>query len=148
MALAPKAPRNEPSNKGGNRSSVKSAEGKAAQRARNKEATGTQSGSSGAGKSISKYPALNWEEVEQDVRHVADFSAKITQAQLGSFGYFNMGMNLPESYAHAAIDAAMASRDAMVYIRVYQVPIDMFIERLQQEAAEQAAEQAAAEGGE
>jgi hypothetical protein len=126
MALAP---RNNPADKGGNRSSVKSAAGKAAQRARN----GTSSGSSGGAKRVQQYPSLDWTEVEDDVEHVVDLAMKVTQAQLGANGYFIMQCAIPASYAHAAIDAAMASNDAMLYVRMYRVSIDKFLEAMQED---------------
>ncbi len=136
MPLAPRTP----SDAGGKRSSVKSAEGKATQRARAREAAKTsgekqltKSGSSGAAKKMADYPSLDWEEVASDVIHITDLSAKVTQSQLGAHGYYTMLMAIPQAYAHAALDAAFASTDAMLYIRVYKVPIEAFLEKMQRE---------------
>ena len=149
MPLAPRTP----SDAGGKRSSVKSAEGKANQRARTKEAAKasgekqlTLSGSSGTAKRMADYPSLDWEEVASDVVHITDLSAKVTQSQLGAHGYYTMLMAIPQAYAHAALDAAFASTDAMLYIRVYKVPIEAFLEKMQRELDE--ATGATEEGGE
>lgn len=131
MALAPRRPTN-PADKGGSRASVKSAAGKAEQRKRNK----TASGSSGLIKPLAKYPSLNWEEVEEDVEHVVDLALKIQQAQLGANGYFLLSCALPAEYAHAGIDAHMASNEGMLFVRMYKVPVSKFLERMMQEGAE------------
>jgi hypothetical protein len=131
MALAPR-PRTNAADKGGNRASVKGAAGKAEQRKRNK----TASGSSGLIKPLAKYPSLAWEEVEDDVEHVVDLALKIQQAQLGANGYFLLSCALPAEYAHAGIDAHMASNEGMLYVRMYKVPISKFLERMMEEAEE------------
>lgn len=111
------------------RTTVKSAEGKKRQR----EARKDNIGSSGIAKGIGKYPSLDWETLPQDdLVHVSDFEGKITQAQMTSFGYFAMGLHLPVASAHAAIDAALASQTGMVYMRVYIVPMQVYIDRMQQ----------------
>lgn len=126
MALAPR----NPADKGGNRASVKSKEGKAEQRKRNK----TASGSSGLIKPLAKYPSLDWEDVEDDVEHVVDVALKIQQAQLGANGYFLLSCALPAEYAHAGIDAHIASNEGMLYVRMYKVPVSKFLERMNEEA--------------
>lgn len=131
MALAP---RNAgPSNEGGKRASVKGKEGKAEQRKRN----GTRSGSSGLVKPLAKYPSLDWEDVENDVEHVVDLAMKIQQAQLGANGYFLLSCALPAAYAHAGIDAHMASNEGMLYVRMYKVSPAMFMQRMIEEMAEE-----------
>lgn len=127
MALAPRPSTGR--DKGGGKSSVKSAAGKAAQRARN----GTRSGSSGLVKPMAKYPALTWEDVEEEVEHVVDLSFKITQAQMGANGYFLLSCALPLEYGHAALEAAMQSRDGMIYARLYNVSVGAFLKRMMED---------------
>lgn len=137
MGLAPR-PRSA-GEKGGGRSSVKGSEGKKAQRDARREAVSVGVGSSGAGKSVGKYPSLDWATVEDDVVHVCDLEGKITQAQATSFGYFSMGMHLPMAAAHAALDATIASQGGMVYVRVYTVPMELYIAKMEEmQQAEQA----------
>lgn len=131
MGLAPRP--NTGRDKGGGKSSVKSAAGKAAQRKRN----GTKSGSSGLVKPMAKYPALDWSEVEEDADHVVDLAMKITQAQLGANGYFLLSCALPAEYAHAALEAAMQSNDSMLYVRMYKVDIGKFIKAMMDELGEE-----------
>lgn len=111
-----------------NQSSVASAEGKAAQRQRNKEAgyKRTSSGSTGTAKAISTYPQLDWSDVEDEVEHVADVAGKISQSQVGASGYMTVNISVPLAYAHALLDAHMASRTAMCYIRIYGVDQSLF----------------------
>jgi hypothetical protein len=107
------------------RSSVYNAEGKANQRARNGNAT--RSGSSGAATEVKNYPSLSWEEVENDVEHVVDIAARMSHTQVGSAGQMVATLNVPLAYAHALLDAHMASRSGMIYVRIYNVPIERFI---------------------
>lgn len=124
MPLAPRPSSSR--DKGGSKSSVKSATGKAAQRAR----SGTNLGSSGQAKKLSNYPSLDWDTVADDVEHVTDLAMKITQAQLGANGYFLLSAALPVAYAHAGIDAHLASNDGMLYVRFYKVSVDKFLQAM------------------
>jgi len=128
------APRTAPADRGGNRSSVKGAAGQAARRAR----SGTNLGSSGTAKPLAKYPSLDWTEVEDEVEHVVDLAMKITQAQLGANGYFLLSCALPAAYAHAGIDAHLASNDGMLYVRMYKVSIERFMRALAEQEEEAA----------
>jgi hypothetical protein len=117
------------------RSSVYSAEGKANQRARNGNIT--RSGSSGAALEVKSYPALSWEEVEDDVEHVVDIAARMSHTQVGSAGQMVATINVPIAYAHALLEAHLASRSGMMYIRVYHVPISRFLTELDDDMGEE-----------
>lgn len=135
MALAP---RQAPAER--QRKQANTAEGKAKQRTVRKEARTDNLGSSGTAKGIGKYPSLDWSTLPQDqLVHVSDFEGKITQAQMTSFGYFSMGMHLPVAAAHAALDAALASQTGMVYIRVYNVPMELYVAKMAEIQAEEEA---------
>lgn len=131
MALAPR-PNLAPA-KGGakkSKSSVSTARGKAAQRARNKgsaTAKGTTSGSSGQAKAISQMPKRLWEEIEDEVDHLCDIAGKISHSQVGASGWLVSTLNSPLEYAHDMLDAHMRARDGLVYIRVYYVDIDKYL---------------------
>lgn len=131
MALASR-PSTTPA-KGGaerSRSSTDTAKGKAAQRARNKEAgTVTRSGSSGKAKGIAKYPKRSWEELTAGdaVQHVCDIAGKISHSQIGGNGYLVSTLNSPMEFAHDLLDAHMKCQDGMVYIRVYHVPVEAYL---------------------
>lgn len=116
----------------GERPSAKATKrGKAAQREVNK-ANGqiSRSGSSGKLLSASQYPMLDWATVESQVEWVTDLAAVITHTQVGASGTAIASIGVPISYAHALLDAHLASRDGMVYIRLYTVSFDLFVERL------------------
>lgn len=132
MAFAPRSARATPADTGTtpsrSKSSVKSAEGKAAQRARNKEAGSvSRSGSSGAAQSIAKAPKRLWEEVEDEVRHLCDIAGKISHSQVGSSGYLISTLSTPLEYAHDLLDAHLKARDGLVYIRVYYVSMEDYL---------------------
>lgn len=106
-------------------------EGKAAQRARNAgTTTTTRAGSSGKMIAASKYPMLDWATVENEVEWVTDLAGVISHSQVGASGNAIASVGVPLAYAHALLDAHLASRDGMVYFRVYTVSIDKFVERL------------------
>jgi hypothetical protein len=108
--------------------SVKGAEGKAAQRARNKKAgTTTRSGSSGAAKRVSDYPVVAWEEIEADVTHLADIAGKMTHSQVGSAGQMIATLSVPLEFAHALLDTHLLARDGLVYIRMYHVSLEDYL---------------------
>lgn len=127
MPLAPRV-QTEPSRK--TRSSTSSREGKAAKRARERELMPV--GPSKPPPS-GKYPQLDWATVEDDVVHAADVAGKITQSQLGSNGFYSMTVYVPESYAHAVLDAALAQKGCMAYIRIYTVPIKLFVDAMMED---------------
>lgn len=107
---------------------MKSASGKAAQRARNKASgTGTHNGSSGAALKLANYPCVDWDQVEDEVVHVTDISGKVTQSQMGAGGYYTMLIAIPMSYIHNAVDAALASQEGMLYIRMYKAPLSLYV---------------------
>lgn len=121
---------------------VKTAEGKAAQRARNSQGTTkpARAGSSGMGLAIVSYPQLDWDEVEGEVEHVTDVAGVISHTQMGVSGNVTSQLNVPLAYVQAMTQAHMASRDGMVYIRIYKMSFDRFKERMLEQAAERAAE--------
>lgn len=110
------------------KSSVASAEGKAAQRKRNKEAGfSTVSGSSGIALSVAKMPKRLWEDVENEVVHVCDVAGKISHSQVGASGFLVTTLNSPLEYAHDMLEAHLASKGQMVYIRVYAVDVAQYL---------------------
>lgn len=118
MGLAPKQ----------SRSTVKSAEGKKAQRARNKAAgQGSRSGSSGAALAIAHMPKRVWEEVEHEVEHVCDIAGKISHSQIGASGFLVSTLNSPLEFAHDLLDAHIKARDGLCYIRIYHVPLSAYL---------------------
>lgn len=137
MAFAPKVtptPPGTPADTGTraskSKSSVASASGKAAQRARNKASGAgaiTNSGSSGAALRIAKAPKRMWEEIEDDVVHLTDVAGKISHSQVGSSGYLISTLSVPLEYAHDLLDVHLKARDGLVYIRVYYVSLEDYL---------------------
>lgn len=132
MAFAPRPGRSTPADTGTtpsrSKSSVKSAEGKAAQRKRNREAGNiSPSGSSGAAQSIAKAPKRLWEEVEHEVKHLCDIAGKISHSQVGSSGYLISTMSTPLEYAHDLLDVHLKARDGLVYMRIYYVSLEDYL---------------------
>lgn len=80
----------------------------------------------GTAQRLADYPSLDWEDVADEVVHVTDISGKVTQSQMGAGGYYTMNVAIPMSYIHAAVDAALASQDGMLYIRIYKAPLELF----------------------
>lgn len=115
------------------RSSTDTATGKAAQRARNKEAGSiTRAGSSGKAKAIAKYPKRSWEELTHGdaVTHVADIAGKISHSQIGGNGYMTSTINTPMEFAHDLLEAHQRCADGLVYIRVYHVSVEDYLGEL------------------
>lgn len=120
--------------------STDSAQGKAAQRARNSQTGSGNAGSSGSATKIANYPSLDWDEVEDEVVHVTDIAANIAHTQVGASQHMTAQINIPLAYAHALLDAHMASKQGLVYIRIYNVPKELFLQRLAERQAAAAAE--------
>lgn len=122
MALAPRV--KQPS-----RSSVATAAGKRAQRARNRVpgVKPTSSGSSGAALAIKDAPKRLWDEVKDEVVHVCDIAGKLSHSQIGNSGYMTATLNSPLDYAHDLLDAHIKGRDGLVYIRIYHVPLEAYL---------------------
>jgi hypothetical protein len=122
MALAPRARQQS-------RSSVATAAGKRAQRARNKipGVKPTSSGSSGAALAIKDAPKRLWDEVKDEVVHVCDIAGKLSHSQIGNSGYMTATLNAPLDYAHDLLDAHISGRDGLVYIRIYHVPLERYL---------------------
>lgn len=128
MAFAPRIPADTGTTPSKSKSSVKSASGKAAQRARNKaNGSVTGSGSSGAALRIAKAPKRMWEEIEDDVTHLTDVAGKISHSQVGSSGYLISTLSVPLEYAHDLLDVHLKARDGLVYIRVYYVSLEDYL---------------------
>jgi hypothetical protein len=108
--------------------SVKGAEGKAAQRKRNKEAGGTtRSGSTGSAKRVQDYPAVDWTDIADEVVHLHDVAGKLTHSQVGAAGQMIATLSVPIDYAHALLDVHMKARDGLVYMRLYYVSLADFL---------------------
>lgn len=81
------------------------------------------------------YPHVDWSEVEDVVEWVTDVVGKMSHSQVGSTGNVVTSINSPKAYAHATLDAHLASMDSMVYIRIYRVSHDFFRAKLELQAA-------------
>lgn len=127
MALAPKVEANM-----GVRDSGLGAEGKRRQRQRNKDSDTRKltkdSGSSGKALSVAKYPKVPFEDVEDITAHLCDIAGKISHSQVGSSGYLTAMLAVPLEYAHDVLEAHMAGQQGMLYLRVYYVPIEAFLD--------------------
>ena len=111
--------------------STDSAEGKRRQRARN--SGGTRSGSSGAATKVQDYPAVAWEDIEDEVAHLTDVAGKITHSQVGAAGQMVATLSVPLEYAHALLDTHMKARDGLVYIRLYYVSLEDYLGEIDNE---------------
>ena len=108
-------------------------EGKRAQRARNKEAGGTRSGSSGAATKVQHMPSRLWDEVEGEVEHLVDIAGKISHSQVGAAGQMVATLSVPLEYAHDLLDVHMKARDGLVYMRMYYVDVAAYLGELPDE---------------
>lgn len=88
----------------------------------------TASQGSGIAAKRQKYPGLTWSQVEKDVEHVSDFAATFSQSQVGGGGNLTVTMHIPVEYLHEVLDAHVASKAGMVYLRLYTVPVSLFEE--------------------
>lgn len=116
-----------------NRSTVKSAEGQAAKKARQRlegVAVGT------VAKPFTKYPQLDWSTIENDVELISEFAGRISQSQMGTNGFYSTTMYVPKAYAHAVLEAALAQEGGMMYIRMYKVPITPFLQKMYDDGQE------------
>lgn len=105
-------------------------EGKRAQRSRNKDsptAKLTTSGSSGQAKQIAQFPKIPFTDVEDDVQHLCDIAGRISHSQVGNTGWLTSTLNVPLEYAHDVLEAHMASKAGMVFMRLYYVSIDDYL---------------------
>lgn len=109
---------------------VKGAEGKAEQRKRNVGPDGkplTRSGSSGAATKVSAYPAVDWEDIEDEVQHLTDVAGRISHSQVGAGGQMVATVSVPLEYAHSLLDVHMKARDGLVYFRMYYVDLATYL---------------------
>lgn len=121
------------------RSSVASADGKAAQRKRNVDANGkplTRSGSSGVAKQTAHLPSRLWEEVADEVEHLTDVAGRISHSQVGSAGQMVATLSVPLEYAHDLLDVHLKARDGMVYMRLYYVSLADYLGELDDDEPE------------
>lgn len=126
MALAPRPVTAEKKTR--SRSSTDTAEGKAEQRARNKEAgTGTRAGSSGKALEIARAPRRVWDEVKDEVTHLTDIAGRISHSQVGSSGYLVATISTPLEFAHDLLDVHLKAREGLVYMRLYYVSLEDYL---------------------
>lgn len=105
-------------------------EGKKEQRKRNVDADGkplTRSGSSGMATKVKDYPAVDWEEIEDEVQHLTDIAGRISHSQVGAGGQMVATVSVPLEYAHQLLDVHMKARDGMVYFRMYYVDLATYL---------------------
>ena len=81
-------------------------------------------------KPVVQYPSVDWDEVDDVVEHVVDVVGKISHSQMGTTGNVVSSINCPTAYAHATLEAHLASRDSMVYIRIYKISHEFFREKM------------------
>lgn len=100
-------------------------EGKANQRSRNKDEATTKltkgAGSSGKAIAVSHMPHLDWSELEPDLEWLCDIAGKISHTQIGGNGYLSVTVNVPLSYSHEVVEAAIASQQGMTFFRMYRI---------------------------
>lgn len=105
-------------------------EGKARQRERNKDSDTahlTNSGSSGKAKSIAQLPKIDFESVLPSCIHVCDVAGKITHSQLGGNAWATSSLAVPIEYVHDLIEAHGASQRGLVFIRVYTIDMEAYM---------------------
>ena len=126
MALAPRpTPPNVTKKK---TSSIATAEGKADQRSRNKEAGSvTRAGSSGKALQIAQAPRRLWDEVKDEVTHLTDIAGRISHSQVGSSGYLVATISTPLEFAHDLLDVHLKAREGLVYMRLYYVSLEDYL---------------------
>jgi hypothetical protein len=102
-----------------------SAEGKARQRARNKEAgNSSRSGSSGLSTTLLDMEKKSWDEVSELAEHVADIAGLMYSGQLSAAGTLTLQIGTPLEYLHETADVAIAGRQGALFFRVYVVTPD------------------------
>lgn len=109
------------------RSSHATAEGKAAQRARNGNAT--RAGSSGAGIATRDFKAVDWDEVESEAVHIVDIAARIGTSMSNAAGGMSASLYTSREYAHALLEAQIGCPPAAaVFVRIYHIPLPMVLD--------------------
>lgn len=94
-----------------------SAEGQARHRARK------------SGKSlVSRMVRRTFAEVEPEVIHTCDLPGRVTDMRVLSDRSLLVTFNIPVEYAHEAMDMTIESKSTFTFLRVYQVPIPLFLE--------------------
>lgn len=110
--------------------SVKTAEGKARQRARNSVgglSTSGNSGSSGIVKQfLTKAERLEFEEHEEELEHIVDILGVVTHSQVGNSRGMIVTLTIPVEYAHDAVEAHLRSQGQLAYLRIYTASMDIF----------------------
>lgn len=106
------------------RSSHATAEGKAAQRARNGNAT--RSGSSGVGLATRGFHTIDWAEVEPEAIHIVDIAARIGTSMSNAAGGMQASLYTSREYAHALLEAQIGCPPtSAVFVRIYHIPLPM-----------------------
>lgn len=100
----------------------------AAQKAGNRARSGTRSGSSMIATHVARMPALDWADIEGEAEHIADIAAKMSHVQSGAQGWLTTTLNVPLEYAHDLLDIQQNARDGMIYVRVFHVSFDSYLE--------------------
>lgn len=132
MALAPRPGFPTSESTGQTRDSGHGKEGKARQRANNKD-NGTShlttSGSSGSAKAVAQLPKIDFEELDRDglLVHLTDIVGKMSHTQVGSSGWQTSTLNVPLAYAHDVLEAHLAAQQGLLFFRVFYVPMEAFL---------------------
>ena len=117
---------------GQTRDSGLGAEGKAAQRARNKGSDSAHltkgSGSSGKALAVARLPRINLDDIADITVHLCDIAAKLSHTQLGSSGWLSGTLNIPLEYSPEVVAAHLASQQGMIFMKVYYVPMEDYHE--------------------
>jgi hypothetical protein len=66
---------------------------------------------------------LTWDEVKDEVAHVTDLTAMITQTQLAGKSTLVMSMVIPLDHAHDAISAHLLTQNQLAFIRIYSADL-------------------------
>ena len=130
MALSPRPSFATNESTGQNRDSGHGKEGKARQRANNKDSDSRKltksSGSSGRGIKVAQYPKVPFEDVEDIVEHLCDIAGSMSHTQVGA-SWMTGSLNIPLSYSHDLLEAHLAGQQGMLFFRVYYVPTSVFM---------------------
>lgn len=110
-----------------------SKEKQAAEKARQRARNGTRSGSAlEQVQNLMRMDCKTWEEIEDDVIHLADFAGLVQQQSSTMNGGITITIAAPIGYGHAAYDVATLGRAGAVFFRAYMVPMDaMFMDEVE-----------------
>jgi DNA/RNA endonuclease G (NUC1) len=68
-------------------------------------------------------PVREWEDIEDQVLHLADFEGKMVHAQLTGSGHGVVSMHVPASYFDRVVKVLTTAKQNRVYLRIYMAPI-------------------------